>query len=111
MSNLGKVDEEMRKRAYESALKIEDQRTMQSYHIFKYLPEQDGASQKTPITPYLLLELSNQPVVLTISIGLQNLQQLRNKAPPEEMKQLGMQQDENEEGKNAANEIGATGGS
>ena len=67
MSNLERIDEEMRKRAQETALKIEDQRTMQSYHIFKYLPEQEG---KTQNTPYLLLELSNQPVVLTISIGL-----------------------------------------
>ena len=76
---------------------------MQSYNIFKYMPEKDGVVQSTP---YLLLELSNQPVILTISIGVQNLQQIRNNAHPEEMKELGIKQP-NEEG----NDNGATGGS
>ena len=88
MTNLDRINGEMRSRAIETALRVEDQRTMQSYHLFKYIPpESEGPNQRTP---YLLLELSNQPVVLTISIGRQNLQHLRNKAPPEEMKQLGM---------------------
>ena len=56
MSNIEGVDDEMRQRSIETALKVEDQRTMQSYHIFKFLPEPEGGTQRTP---YLLLELSN----------------------------------------------------
>ena len=77
---------------------------MQSYNIFKYLPDADDST--TSRCPYLLLELSYQPVILTISVGQNNLQQIRNNAHPEEMKELGIKQPMEE-----SNDNGATGGS
>ena len=104
MHNLDGVDAEMKQRSLETSLKVEDQRTMQSYNMFKYLPESDDSNSSK--CPYLLLELSYQPVILTISVGQKNLQQIRNNAHPEEMKELGIKQP-----MEVDNDNGATGGS
>jgi len=57
------IDEATKQNSYETAVRIDDQRTMQSYQIFKYFPDAETGVR----VPFLYLELSRQPVLLTIS--------------------------------------------
>lgn len=72
------IDPKMKIKSVETALKMEDQRTMQSYNIFKFLPDPESGVR----VPFLYLELSKQPVLLTISPSLSAAAQ----DPGEEMK-------------------------
>ena len=57
------VDSNLKQKSIESALQVEDQRTMQSYNIFKFFPDPSTGVR----VPFLYLELSRQPILLTIS--------------------------------------------
>ena len=57
------IDDNAKKTSIETAIRVEDQRSMQSYQIFKLMP--DAASGIK--VPFLYLELSRQPLLLTVS--------------------------------------------
>ena len=48
------IDDQFKQKSIETALRLEDQRTMQSYQIFKFLPHSSTGAR----VPYLFLELS-----------------------------------------------------
>ena len=57
----------------ENAIRVEDTRQMQSYQLFSHIPPDqmhllNNSSGQRP-TAYLYLELSAQPVSLTINLG------------------------------------------
>ena len=57
------IDDMIKEKSLETALRVDDQRTMQSYQIFKLLPDPASGIR----VPFLYLELSRQPVLLTVS--------------------------------------------
>jgi len=69
------LDEQAKKTAIEKATRIEDQRSMQSYSIFKLMPDPSTGIK----VPFLYLELSRQPVLLTVSPLLSALSQLQGR--------------------------------
>ena len=58
----------------ENAVRVEDTRTMQSYQLFNHIPPDQmhilNNNQGQRPTAYLYLELSFQPVTLTVNLGL-----------------------------------------
>ena len=57
------IDNVIKQKSLETALRVDDLRTMHSYQIFKLLPDPSSGIR----VPFLYLELSRQPVLLTVS--------------------------------------------
>jgi hypothetical protein len=76
----------------EALTRMEDHRTMQSYRIFDFVPPDQAHLINNPSgqkpTSYLYLELSSQPVVLTINLGVLGSQQLRERNASREKKAI-----------------------
>mmetsp|Transcript_26025 Transcript_26025/g.32469 ORF Transcript_26025/g.32469 Transcript_26025/m.32469 type:complete len:204 (+) Transcript_26025:244-855(+) len=83
IQQMDNINDLIKQKSLETALRIEDQRTMQSYQIFKLMPDPASGVR----VPFLYLELSRQPVLLTISPLSSMQSQLQAKERNEERMQ------------------------